>query len=112
MNTLDSQPATLLWERTGKLAASSGSMAMRYSHWLSYSRCKWRWLRDDLIDSFPGRLDQGHEPHRLMVGPHSIHDRLPGQAGAQVALGTGHNPKAADYVVVDLATAAVALRIH
>ena len=48
----------------------------------------------------------------LVIGLRTVHDGLPGQAGAQIALRAGHNSQAADHVVINFAAAAVDLLIH
>ena len=58
------------------------------------------------------RLDQREQAHRLVIRRRTVHDGLPGQAGAQIALRAGHDSQAADDVVINLAAAAVDLLIH
>ena len=47
-----------------------------------------------------------------MIRSRAVHDGLPGQARAQIALRAGHDSQPADDVVINLAAAAVDLLIH
>src|SRR2546425_7098284 len=67
---------------------------------------------DDLADSFPGRFNQGEQTHGLMIRPRPVHDGLPGQPGAQIALGSGHDPDPAHYIMVNFTSTAIDLVIH
>src|SRR2546425_3648617 len=67
---------------------------------------------DDLADPFPGRFNQGEQTHGLMIRPRPVHDGLPGQPGAQIALGSGHDPDPAHHIMVNFTSTAIDLVIH
>src|SRR6476659_7186657 len=63
--------------------------------------------RDQLIDPFARRLNNGEEPHGFVVRHGAVHDRLSRQTEPKIAPRTGHDAEATHDIVINFAAAAV-----
>ena len=68
--------------------------------------------RNQLLDPFSRRLDDGQQPHRFMVGHVAAHHGLPGKSEPEIAPRTGHDADTPHHVMVNLTPAAIHVVVH
>ena len=69
-------------------------------------------LLQHLRDSVARGFDHDEQSEGLMVRHGAVHHGLPGQAGSQITLRPGHDSETAYHVVINLAAAAIDLRVR
>ena len=69
-------------------------------------------LLQHLADSIARGFDHDEQSEGFVVGHGAVHHGLPGEAGSQITLWSGHDSETAHHIVINLATAAIDFRVR